>query len=124
MKITYIIIRVLIGLFLLFASIPYFLHLFPEPPMTGNMKTFNEGLIAAGYLMPLAKAIELICGLSFVIGKFVKITAIILIPITLNILLINIFMMPEGVIVAALLFLANLFVIYRNWESYKPLLGA
>jgi hypothetical protein len=124
MKIATIIIRVLAGLFLLFASIPYFLHLFPEPAMTGNMKIFNEGLNASGYLMPLAKSIELLAGLSFVTGKFIKVFAIILIPITLNILLINIFMMPEGIVIAGLLFLANLFIIYRNWESYRPLLSA
>lgn len=121
MRIATIIIRVLVGLFLLFASVTYFLKSFPVPQMTGNMKTFNDGLAASGYLMPLAKAVELICGLSFVTGKFLKISAIILVPITLNILLINIFMAPEGTPIAAVLFLANLFIIYRNWDSYKGL---
>jgi len=70
MKIVTIIIRSLIGLLLLFASISYFLHLFPEPPLTGNLKIFNDGIKASGYLMPLVKTIELTCGLSFIIGKF------------------------------------------------------
>jgi putative oxidoreductase len=69
--------------------------------------------------MPLVKAVELLCGLSFVSGKFLKFSAIILVPITLNVLLINIFMMPEGATIAGALFLGNLFVIYRNWDSYK-----
>ncbi len=124
MKITTIIIRTLIGLLLLFASIIFFFHLVPEPSQTGAMKTFGDGLKASKYLMPLAKIVELLCGLSFVSGKFVKLFAIVLLPVTLNILLINIFMMPDGIPIAASLFLGNIFIIYRNWDSYKGLFSA
>ncbi len=71
MKITTIIIRTLIGLLMLFASISYFFHLMPEPEQTGNMKIFSEGINASKYLMPLVKIVELVCGLSFVTGKYV-----------------------------------------------------
>lgn len=124
MKIATIIIRSLIGLLLLFASISYFLQLFPEPPLTGNMKTFNDGLKASGYLVPLVKVIELICGLSFVIGKFNKITYIILMPISVNILCTHVFLAPEGIPVAAFLFLGNIFLLYTKWDSYKGLFRA
>lgn len=124
MRITTIIVRLLVGALMLFASISYFFHLMPEPVQTGNMKIFSDGLAASGYLMPLAKAVELICGLSFVSGKFLKISAVILVPVTLNILLINIFMMPSGTPIAAALFLGNLFIIYTNWDSYKHLFTA
>ena len=124
MKITTIVIRTLVGLLLLFASISYLFHLVPEPQQTGAMKTFGEGLNASKYLMPLAKIVELVCGLSFVTGKYVKLFAIVLVPVTLNILLINIFMMPEGTPIATALFLGNIFLIYRNWDSYKALFSA
>ena len=124
MRIATIIVRVLLGAFMLFASITYFFHLMPEPVFTGNMKTFNDGLAASVYLMPLAKSVELICGLSIISGKFMKLFAVILVPVTLNILLINVFMMPEGTPIAAVLFLANLFLIYSNWNSYKHLFTA
>jgi hypothetical protein len=45
-------------------------------------------------------------------------------PVSLNILLINIFMMPEGAPIAAILFLGNVFVMYTNWNSYKEMLKA
>ncbi len=124
MRIAIIIVRLLLGALLLFASISYFFHLIPEPEQTGNMKIFNEGLKASGYLMPLAKVVELIAGLTFVTGKFMKIGAVIAVPVTLNILLINAFMMPEGTPIAAALFLGNLFLIYANWNSYKHLFTA
>jgi putative oxidoreductase len=83
MKIATIIIRVLIGLLLLFASIGFFLKLLPEPTTTGDFKAFQVGLVASTYLMPLAKSIELLCGLSFVIGRYVTLANILILPITL-----------------------------------------
>ncbi len=124
MKIFTIVVRTLIGLLMLFASLSYFFKFSEQPLATGNLKIFMDGLMASTYLMPLAKAVELICGLSFVSGKFIKISAVILVPITLNILLINVFMMPEGIPIAGLLFIGNLFLIYTNWDSYKYLFTA
>jgi putative oxidoreductase len=121
MKIVTIIVRTLIGLLLLFASISFFLKLVPEPVSTGDFKAFQVGLIASTYLMPLAKAIELLCGLSYVTGKYVSLANIIILPVTLNILLINYFMTPENLPIAIAVFLGNLFLIYRYWNNYKSI---
>ena len=119
MKIATIIVRVLIGALLLYASISFFLKLMPEKVATGDFKVFQLGLVTSTYLMPLAKAIELLCGLSFVSGKYVTLANIIILPITINILLINYFLVPEQLPVAIALFLGNLFLIYRYWNNYK-----
>ena len=121
MKITTIIIRVLIGLLLLFSSIAFFLKLMPEPATTGDFKAFQLGLVASTYLIPLAKSVEFLCGLAFVSGRFVTLANILILPITINILFINFFLMPEGIPIAVLLFLGNLFLIYRYWDNYKSL---
>lgn len=122
MRIATIIVRVLLGLLLLFSSIAYFFHLFPEPELSGDMKTFNEGLAASKYLIPLVKIIELLCGVAFVSGKFIKLANIVFLPVAVNILLTHIFLAPEGLMVAAFVFLANIFLIYRYWDSYKGML--
>lgn len=119
MKIATIIVRVLIGLLLLFASISFFFKLAPEPEVTGNFKAFNVGLVASTYLLPLAKSIELLCGIAFVTGRFVTLANILILPITVNILFINYFLAPEGLPIAGLLFLGNLFLIYRYWNNYR-----
>ena len=121
MKIATLVIRILIGVLLLFASLSYFFKFGEEPTQVGDMKTVMEGFKATKYLLPLSKTVELFCGLSFVTGKFIKISPVVLLPLTLNILFINIFLMPEGTPIAAALFLGNLFFIYRNWNSYKGL---
>ena len=124
MKIATLIVRILIGVLLLFASISYFFQLFPEPPLSGNMKIFNDGIKASIYLMPMVKIVELLCGLSFIIGKFNRITFIILMPISINILFTHIFVAPEGIAVATFLFLGNVFLLFTKWDSYKGLFVA
>lgn len=121
MKIATIIIRTLIGLLLLFASISFFLKLMPEPVTTGDFKAFQVGLIASTYLMPLAKTVELLCGIAYVSGRFVTLANIMILPVTLNILLINVYMTPENLPIALFVFLGNLFLIYSYWTNYKSL---
>ncbi len=124
MKIATLIVRILVGGLMLFASLSYFFKFGEQPAPVGDMKTLMAGFMVSKYLLPLAKSVELIAGLTIISGKFMKIGAVILVPVTLNILLINVFMMPEGIPIAAALFVGNLFLIYTNWDSYKGIFTA
>lgn len=124
MKIATIIIRVLLGLLFVFASGSYFLALFPEPELSGDMKTFTDGLNAAGYLMPIVKAVELICGLAFLTGRFVPLAALMIFPISINILGVHTFLAPDGLPIALFVMFANLFLAYRHWEDYQGLFNS
>lgn len=119
MRITTIIIRTLLGLLFLYTSLSYFLHLNPEPASTGEFKAFQLGLVASMYLLPLAKSIELLCGLAFITGKFTTLANLVIFPVTINILLINYFLTPENLPLAIFVFLGNLFLIFTHWENYK-----
>ena len=121
MRIVTVIIRILIGLLLLFSSISFFLKLMPEPVTTGDFKAFQVGLVASTYVMPLAKSIELLCGLAFVSGRFVTLASILILPVTINILFINFFLTPEGIPIALFLFFGNFFLIYKHWNNYKSI---
>ncbi len=124
MKIATVIVRWLMGLLFLFASITYLFKLITPPPLTGSMKTFNDGLAASVYLMPTVKVVELICGALFVAGKYVPLATVLIAPIIVNILLVNVFLVPEGLPVALFLVFANAFVAWQHRDSYKPLLKA
>ena len=121
MKIVLIIVRSIMGLLFLFASITFLFKLITPPEPTGAMKTFSAGLNASVYLMPTVKVIELICGVAFLSGRFVPLATILISPIIVNILLVHAFLAPEGLPVALFLVIANLFVAYNYKESYKPL---
>ncbi|KGO87152.1 DoxX family membrane protein [Flavobacterium suncheonense] len=121
MKIATIIVRVLIGALLLFASVSFFLKLFPTPELTGDLKTFNEGMAASGYLMNLVKSLELLCGLAFVSGFFVRLANLVLLPISVNIIMVHLCLDPANIGMGALVFLGNIFLIYRYWNDYKAI---
>jgi putative oxidoreductase len=44
-----------------------------------------------------------------------------IIPVTLNILLINYFLTPAELPIAIFVFVGNLFLIFTHWENYKGL---
>ncbi len=124
MKIAAIIVRTLMGLLLIFASVVVLFKLVPQPELTGNVKIFMDGINASGYLLTLIKVTELVCGLAFVIGRFVPLASVVIAPVIVNIFLFHAFVDTSGLPVAIFLVLANSFVAYANWDKYKPLLAA
>jgi len=124
MKIAVIIVRVLMGLLFLFASIVVLFDLVHPPEMTGRIKTFNDGIAASGYLLTLINVTELVCGLSFVSGYFVPLATVVIAPVIINIFLFHAFVDRTGLPVAIFLVLANAFVAYANRDKYKPLFKA
>lgn len=122
MKTAVIIVRSLMGLLFLFASITLLFKLITPPEATGAMKIFNDGLEASVYLMPTVKIIELICGIAFLSGRFVPLATVLIAPIIVNIFLVHAFLGPEGLPVSIFLVLANSFVAYNHRDSYKSLL--
>ena len=125
MKITMIVLRTLMGLLFLFASITYLFKLIVPPPMPpGDLKTFNEGLMAAHYLMPTVKIVELLCGLAFVTGRFVPLAAVLISPIIVNIVGVHTCLDRTGLPFAIFLVIANGFVAYYHRDRYAPLFQA
>ena len=124
MKWTVIVVRSLMGLLFLFASITFLFKLITPPPPTGAMKVFSDGLAASRYLLPTVKVIELACGLAFLSGRFVPLATVLITPIIVNIVLVHAFLGPEGLPLAIFLVLANGLLAYHHRESYRPLFRA
>lgn len=124
MRIAAVVLRTLMGLLFLFASVTYFGGFITPPPLEGAMKTFNEGIEASVYLVPLAKAVELLCGLAFVTGRFVPLAAILIAPIIVNIVLIQAFLDPAQLPTGIFLVIANATVAWHHREVYAPLFRA
>lgn len=122
MKIALIIIRTLMGLMFLFSSVVVLFNLVPQPELHGDVKVFMEGINASVYLLTLIKITELLCAIAFLTGLFVPLAAVVIFPITLNIMLYHAFLAPEGLVVAIALLLGNLFLFYYYRNNYKSIL--
>jgi putative oxidoreductase len=123
MKIAAIIVRILMGLMFAFASVTYFLKLFPEPELTGDIKIFMDGIQASVYMMTTVKIFELTCAIAFLSGKFVPLACVVIFPIILNILLFHTFLAPDGLFIASLLMFGDLFLAYYHRDKYKAILA-
>jgi hypothetical protein len=121
MRIAIIIVRLLLGGLMLFASISYFFNLGEQPAPTGDMLTVMTGFMAAKYIFPLVKVIELLAGISLISGKFMRVFLLILLPISVNIFLLHAVVTKSDLPMAIFVLVANLFLIYANWNSYKHL---
>ena len=122
MRIAVIIVRVLMGLMFLFASVVVLFNLMPKPEMSGNVKLFNDGLAATGYFITFLKVIELISSLALISGFYVRLITVVIFPITANIFMYHLFLAPEGLLISIFMLLGNLFLAYYYRESYAPLL--
>lgn len=122
MKIATLIVRLLLGAMMLFASIRYFFNLGGgQPQPTGDMATLMAGFVASKYIFPVAKIVELFAGLTLMSGKFDKLGVVLLMPISINIFLIHVVVSKSDIPTAAAVLIANVFLLYANWNSYKHL---
>lgn len=124
MKIITTIVRILLGALFIYASMMFFLKMAPETETTGDFKIFNSGIIASKYIMPLAKALELLAGIAFISNRFVALANLVILPVSINIFMINFFLNPAFLPVGIFILVANLFLIYRYWDHYKGLFQA
>jgi putative oxidoreductase len=121
MRLVTLIIRLLLGAIMLFASISYFFNLGDQPVPTGEMTTIMTGFLATKYLLPLVKITELLVGITLISGKFIKLGIIVLLPISINIFLIHAFISPTELPIAFFVLGANIFLINSYRNSYKNL---
>ena len=124
MKIATTVVRILLGALFVFSAATVLFQIGPPPAPPGKMGLFFEGILASGYLLILIKVTELVCGLAFIVGRYVPLATVVIFPVSVNILLTHIFLAPEGLPIALFVLFANLFLAYRNWSYYEPMLVA
>ena len=100
------------------------LGVFPwEPPVAGpEARPFQIAMHEAGYFMPIMTAAFLITGISFILNRFAAIAAIVLFPVSFNILLFHTILEAGHLPAAMLLFVINCFMLWYCREAYVPLL--
>ena len=123
--ILYTLVRVLAGLMFVFSGVTkVFPTLIPmkEPELGAAATKLMEGFMAAGYFLPVLGLSELIIGLMLLFNFWPALATLMLVPISLNILLVNVFLVPSGMIVGILVVLFNAYLVYHHWERYKYLI--
>ena len=120
MKIATTVLRILLGFIYLVFGLDYFLHFIPYQPMhTGDAASFKEGLKASGYFYPMIKTIQIVGGISLLINRYAPFSAVVLFPISLNVLLFHTILVPSGWLMGVFLIVPNLFLGYAYRKYYS-----
>ena len=114
MKKVTLIARIMLGLIFLASGVAFFFT--TPPPLVGPMADFFKGMAATRYFFYLLKGTEIVSGLLLLSGMFVPLALIVLAPVILNIFLVQAFMAPEGLVVAIVLGVLEVYLAFFSNE--------
>jgi hypothetical protein len=119
-KITVLISRVLLGVIYLIFGLDYFFKFIPYQPLhPGVTGAFVAGLKGVGYFYPMIKSIQILGGLSLMFNRYPAFSAVVLFPISLNVLLFHTILVPSGWLMGVTLMLPNVLLGVGYWKYYK-----
>jgi putative oxidoreductase len=115
--------RVLLGLIYFVFGLNFFLHFIPMPPVAGTAQSFMTGLFQSGYFFPFLKTIEVVLGALLIVGFFVPVSLVILMPVTINILLFHSFLTPGNALMSIVMIALHLYLAWAYRDYFKVLLS-
>lgn len=118
---VFMILRILLGIFVLVFGLNKFLHFIPDFPLEGDAAAYFGALINSKTLT-LVAIIEIVAGLALITNKFGALLALILMSISVNAVLFHATLDPANIAGALVLLVLNIVVIFGYKDSYKDLL--
>lgn len=120
MKIATVVSRILLGFIYLVFGLDYFLHFIPyQPNHTGRVAAFKAALLGVGYFYPMIKSIQIIGGISLLVNRYAPFFAVVLFPISINVLLYHTILVPSGWLMGVFLIVPNLYLGYAYRKYYQ-----
>jgi putative oxidoreductase len=122
MKIAAMIARYLLGVLFTVFGLNGFLHFIPQPPMPAGPAAQFTSVMAQTHYLVFVFAIQLLCGILFLINRYVILALVLIAPVIVNILLFHITMAPSGLppgVIATVLWCV---LAYRCRAAFTPIL--
>jgi putative oxidoreductase len=116
--------RIILGLIYFVFGLNFFFHFIPAGAQpSGKAAAFLGGLFQSGYLFQLIKVIEITAGALLLMGRYVPLVLVVLMPISLNIFLFHSVLEPTGaaLVISSLILVLQLFLAYRYQRYYRQL---
>ena len=118
-----LIVRIVFGLFLLFfGANKIFGFIDPPPPPTAEAIAYWTALGTA-HTMTLVAIVEIVAGLSLLLKKYVGLTMLVLLSVSVNAVLYHLAFDSATTMMAAVMLLLNIVVMFAHKNEYKGLLG-
>ncbi len=123
MKIAITIIRLGLGIFLLFFGLNKFFWFLPDFDFKDDIAAENlyQAFTNSGYMWPLVGSLELVVGILFVFKKWMAFAIVILVPLSVNVVLFHAVLNPANIGAALVVAILNGYFMYRYWGEYRLL---
>ncbi len=120
--------RILLGLYLIFAGVAGFLGakmIVSGTPMEGITEKDIEAttIYWETGIIQLAKLVELIVGLMFLFNFRIALATVMLAPLSIGIVVYLAMLAPANLIHGIILLLVNIYFTHISWDKYLPILG-
>ena len=115
-------ISLVFGIILVILGVMAFMNLpLPDfyPP---KALAFLQALGDTGYMNYVTGIIQILVGLMFITRRYVALGAVILMPISFNIVIFHLFLDLKTIIPGLIIFALNIFILYTEHDKYKSLL--
>jgi len=119
---VFMVLRILLGLFVLVFGLNKFLHFIPMEEM-GEAAGNYFGALTATKTITLVAVVEIIAGLALIFNKYGALLALILMSVSINAVLFHATLEPGSMAGAVILLVLNLAVLYGYKNKYKDLLN-
>jgi len=116
-------VQVIFGLGLIFFGANLLFQFLPALEFNEAGSAFLGALFVTGYIFPIMGIVWILAGLLFLFNKCSALAAIIIFPISLNILLFHLMLDFSGGTIGILMFILNSYLLYVHWGAYKSMCG-
>ncbi len=116
------VLSILFGLLLINGGLNKFLNYMPVPEdLPEALLQDNVAFMEIAWLMPLVGIAEVVGGILILFPKTRALGALIVFPVMVGVLLTHIFVAPEGLPIALVIWAILLWILYENRTKYAPL---
>ena len=118
---VFMVLRILLGLFVLVFGLNKFLHFIPMEEMSADGGAYFGALMNTKTLT-LVAIVEIVAGIALIFNKFGALLALILMSISVNAVLFHATLEPGSIAGALVFLILNILVLYGYKDKYEELL--
>jgi hypothetical protein len=124
MRIATLIARLLMGLVFFVFGLNGFLMFMPMPKdLPPEVMTVMGGFMGTHYLMPLISGTQVVVGALLLANCFVPLALALIAPVVVNIVCYHVFFFRQGLEIAIVVGLLEVFLAYSYRRAYAPMLA-